>query len=209
MARNEQVEHSSSARVMWAMWAMRKRGGASIRWRCPVSLLLYDLSSFCLFFSDLLFFFFFLFLTRTWTWTYWHTESLIHWTLFHFWGTNDSDARARARAVGVLTLHRADFQRVLAQRAIPPARPHFGKRLVDYVCVPLLLLLMFCSFNTSRLTYLLTFCLTALLIRSFVSGPAYVLYTHENPSPFHSRPRVRRPRCRHADITAKTRRRAS
>ncbi|KAL5526162.1 hypothetical protein ACEPAG_7500 [Sanghuangporus baumii] len=33
---------------------------------------------------------------------------------------------------GVLTLHRADFQRVLAQYAIPPAKPHFGKRIVGY-----------------------------------------------------------------------------
>ena len=35
-------------------------------------------------------------------------------------------------AVGVLTLHRADFQQVLAKHAIPPAKPHFGKRLVNY-----------------------------------------------------------------------------
>lgn len=90
----------------------------------------------------------------------------------------------------MLTLHRADFQRVLAQRAIPPARPHFGKRLVDYVCVRLflllllllLLILMFCSFRSALLTYH-TFC-----TYSFVFGPAYVLCTHENPSPFHSRP---------------------
>lgn len=108
-----------------------------------MSLLLYNLSSFCFFFSDLLFFFLF-FWTWTWTWTYWHSGSPIQLAhcftdaLSHFWGTNDSDARA----VGVLTLHRADFQRVLAQRAIPPARPHFGKRLVDYVCVPLFLLLL-------------------------------------------------------------------
>ncbi|KAL5485616.1 hypothetical protein ACEPAI_6657 [Sanghuangporus weigelae] len=33
---------------------------------------------------------------------------------------------------GVLTLHRADFQRVLAQYAIPPAKPHFGKRIAGY-----------------------------------------------------------------------------
>ncbi|KAI5118612.1 hypothetical protein M0805_008043 [Coniferiporia weirii] len=32
----------------------------------------------------------------------------------------------------VLTLHRADYQQVLAQHAIPPATPHFGKRLVGY-----------------------------------------------------------------------------
>ncbi|EJD06331.1 FAD/NAD-binding domain-containing protein [Fomitiporia mediterranea MF3/22] len=33
---------------------------------------------------------------------------------------------------GLLTLHRAEFQRVLAGHAIPPAQPHFGKRLVSY-----------------------------------------------------------------------------
>ncbi|KAL5526975.1 hypothetical protein ACEPAF_8704 [Sanghuangporus sanghuang] len=33
---------------------------------------------------------------------------------------------------GVLTLHRADFQRILAQHAIPPAKPHFGKRIIGY-----------------------------------------------------------------------------
>ncbi|KAL5503743.1 hypothetical protein ACEPAH_7814 [Sanghuangporus vaninii] len=33
---------------------------------------------------------------------------------------------------GVLTLHRADFQRVLAQHAIPPAKPRFGKRIIGY-----------------------------------------------------------------------------
>lgn len=88
----------------------------------------------------------------------------------------------------MLTLHRADFQRVLAQRAIPPARPHFGKRLVDYVCVPLFFL-CFSAFDVDvlllslRLLTYHTFC-----TYSFVFGPAYVLYTHENPSPFHSRP---------------------
>lgn len=116
----------------------------------PCEPFLYDLSSF-FFFSDLLFFFLFWTWTRTWTWTwtYWAHWTLISLTVHYLASgdTNDSDARARARAraVGVLTLHRADFQRVLAQRAIPPARPHFGKRLVDYVCVPLfLLLLLFC-----------------------------------------------------------------
>ncbi|THH09273.1 hypothetical protein EW145_g2128 [Phellinidium pouzarii] len=32
----------------------------------------------------------------------------------------------------VLTLHRADFQQVLARHAIPPATAHFGKRLIGY-----------------------------------------------------------------------------
>ena len=34
--------------------------------------------------------------------------------------------------VGVLALHRADFQRVLARYAIPPATAHFDKRLAGY-----------------------------------------------------------------------------
>lgn len=114
----------------------------------PCEPFLYDSPSFC-FFLLTCSSFFCLFWTRTWTWTwtYWHTGSPIQLdtvSLTHYLtsgDTNDSDARA----VGVLTLHRADFQRVLAQRAIPPARPHFGKRLVDYVCVPLFLLfLLFC-----------------------------------------------------------------
>lgn len=32
----------------------------------------------------------------------------------------------------MLALHRAEFQQVLAKHAIPPAVPHFGKRLVNY-----------------------------------------------------------------------------
>lgn len=34
--------------------------------------------------------------------------------------------------VSILTLHRAEFQQALAKHAIPPAVPHFGKKLVDY-----------------------------------------------------------------------------
>lgn len=188
-----------------------------------MSLLLYDLSSFCFFFLTCSSFFFF-FLTRTWTSTYWHSESLIqldtdspdtnfHWitihitdgALSHFWGTNDSDARARARAVGVLTLHRADFQRVLARRAIPPARPHFGKRLVDYVCVCFYCFYCFYCFSAfDVLLYLLT--IRSALTRSYSVLRMYYTLMKTHP---HPRRRLRRPRRRHADITAKTRRRGS
>lgn len=172
------------------MWAMRKRGGASIRWRCPVSLLLYDLSSFCLFFLTCSSFFF-LFLTRTWTWTWtwtywahWHTDSTGHCftDALDNWITD-------ARAVGVLTLHRADFQRVLAQRAIPPARPHFGKRLVDYVCVPLFSFRCFAlSIRVVLLTYLLFVLLPCSFVHSYSVLRMYYTLTKTHPHPLSPTP---------------------